>query len=170
MDSIDIRNLTAKWFSDATPKNYKDATTTIGAGADGVVSVTALNDITNSKKIEVVVGSGNNVAMSATFASGKLTVTLGTGSGGAADATKNTAVLIATAIDALAEFTASASGTGATAISSAVTEKAFTAGQLGTPCTIGGVALLSSGTYYVCIAPDATTKNTNWRSFTLTAY
>ena len=37
MDSIDIRNLTAKWFSDATPKNYKDASTTIGSGTDGVV-------------------------------------------------------------------------------------------------------------------------------------
>lgn len=170
MDSIDIRNLTAKWFSDATPKNYKDASTTIGSGTDGVITVKALEDITATKTIEAVLGSGNNVAMSVAYAEGALVVTLGTNGSGTADATKNTAILIATAIDNLAEFTATYSGTGATAVASAVTQKAFTAGQLGTPCMIDGVALLSSGTYYVCIAADATTKNTNWRSFTLTAY
>jgi len=170
MDSIDIRNLTKKWFSDATPKNYKDASTTIGSDDNGVITVTAIDDIFNDKTIEVVVGSGNDIAMSANFSDDSLVVTLGTGSAGAVDATKNTAILIAAAIDELNGFTATASGTGATAISSAVTEKAFTAGQLGTPCMIGGVALLSSGTYYVCIAPDNTTKNANWRSFTLTSY
>jgi hypothetical protein len=170
MNAIDIRNLTAKWFSDATPKNYKDASTTIGAGDNGVITVKAIDDITTDKTIEVVVATGNSKAMTAVYTDGALVVTLGTDGAGAADATKNTAILIAEAIDALDEFTATASGTGATAISSAVTEKAFTAGQLGTPCMIDGVALLSSGTYYVCIAPDATTKNTNWRSFTLTAY
>lgn len=170
MDAIDIRNLTAKWFSDETPKNYKDASTTIGAGADGVITVTALNDITTDKTIEVVVGSGNNVAMSATYTDGALVVTLGTGAGGTVDATKNTAILIAEAIDALEGFTATFSGDGTTPITEAVTEKAFTAGQLGTPCMIDGVALLSSGTYYVCVRPDATTNNTNWRSFTLTIY
>jgi len=170
MDAIDIRNLTAKWFSDATPKNYKEASTTIGAGDNGVITVTAIDDITDDKTIEVIVATGNSQPMTAEFASGALVVTLGTGVAGAVDATKNTAVLIAAAIDELAEFTATASGTGVTAISEAVTEKAFTAGQLGTPCMIDGVALLSSGTYYVCVAPDATTKNTNWRSFSLTAY
>ena len=170
MDAIDIRNLTAKWFSDTAPQNYKDATTTIGAGADGVVTVTAINDITTVKKIAVVVAVGNSKAMTAAYASGTLTVTLGTGVAGAVDNTKNTAELISAAIDTLAEFSATFSGDGTTPIAEAVTAKAFMAGQLGTPCTIGGVALLSSGTYYVCIAPNATTKNTNWRSFTLTAY
>ena len=41
MDAIDIRNLTAKWFADSTPKNYKDASTTIGAGTNGVVTINA---------------------------------------------------------------------------------------------------------------------------------
>jgi len=170
MDNIDIRLLTSKWFSDATPKNYKDASTTIGSGTDGVVTVKAVNDITATKNIAAVVGAGANVSMSVTFASGTLTVTLGTDGVSAADATKNTAILIAEAIDALPDFSATYSGTGATAISAAITSKAFTAGQLGTPCMIGGVALLSSGTYYVCTAPDNTTKNTNWKSFTLTSY
>jgi hypothetical protein len=170
MDTIDIRNLTAKWFSDATPKNYKDASTTIGSGDNGVITITAINDITDDKLIDAVVATGNSKAMTAVFADGKLTITLGTDGAGTADATKNTATLIAEAIDDLDEFTATVSGTGDTAIADAITEKAFTAGQLGTPCMIDGVALLSSGTYYVCIAPDATTKNANWRSFTLTAY
>jgi len=170
MDAIDIRNLTKKWFSNATPKNYKDASTTIGTGDNGVITVTAIDDITTDKTIAAVVGSGNDIAMSADYTDGALVITLGTDGAGAADATKNTAILIAEAIDDLDEFTSTHSGTGVTAISSAVTEKSFTAGQLGTPCMVGGVALESSGTYYVCIAPDATTKNANWRSFTLTAY
>lgn len=170
MDAIDIRNLRTKWFGAETPVNYKDASTTIGAGADGVITVTAINDISDDKTIEVVVATGNDKAMTAVYTSGALVITLGTGAAGAVDDTKNTAALIATAIDALDEFTASASGERTTAITEAVTEKAFTAGQLGTPCMIGGVALESVGTYYVCIAPDNTTKNTNWRSFTLTAY
>lgn len=170
MDVIDIRNLTKKWFSDVTPKNYKDASTTIGTGGNGVITVTAIDDITNSKKIEAVVAIGDSKNMTAAYASGVLTVTLGTDGTGAADATKNTAELITEAIDVLDEFSATFSGTGATPIASAITQKAFTVGQLGTPCSIGGVALLSDDTYYVCISPDATTRNANWRSFTLTEY
>lgn len=170
MNAIDIRNLTAKWFSDATPKNYKDASTTIGEGDNGVITVTALNDITTSKKIKAVVATGNSKPLKAAYTSGVLTITLATDASGDADDTKNTAKLIAEAVDSLAEFKAIYSGTGATAISTAITEKTFTAGQLGTPCMIGGVALESNGTYYVCIAPDSSTKNANWRSFTLTAY
>lgn len=170
MNAIDIRNLTAKWFSDATPKNYKDASTTIGEGDNGVITVTAVDDITTSKKIKAVVGNGNSKPLKAAYASDVLTITLATDDSGDADDTKNTAKLIAEAIGELADFNATYSGTGATAISTAITEKTFTAGQLGTPCMIGGVALESNGTYYVCIEPNATTKNANWRSFSLTAY
>ena len=167
---FDIRNIDQKWFSDTTPKNYKDASITIGAGDNGVITVTAINDITDDKTIEVVVGSGNNVAMSADYTDGELVVTLGTGAAGAVADAKNTATLIAAAIDALAGFTATASGTGATAITEAVTEKAFTTGQLGTPCTEIGVGFVSSGTYYVNTKADYTTYNDGWRTFTLTDY
>lgn len=169
MNTIEIRDISKKYFSTNTPQNYKGASTTIGSGTNGVVTVTATNDVTTNKKIKAVVATGNNKAMSATISdAGLITVTLGTDASGSADDTKNTAKLIATAINALEGVTATASGTGATAISSAVTEKSFTAGQLGTPCAIVGTCFKSGTTYYV--ATDTTintTTNTGWKSFTL---
>jgi len=170
MDNIEIRNISQKWFSDATPKNYKDASTTIGSGDDGVITITSLDDITTDKSIEVVVATEVSEEMSVSYATDKITVTLGTDSEGVADDTVNTATLIAAEINKLSGFTASVSGSGETAISEAVEEKSFTAGQLGTPSPVSGVALVSSGTYYVCIAPDTTTKNTNWRQMTFSSY
>ena len=170
MDVIDIRNLTKKWFSDETPKNYKDASTTIGSGDNGIVTVIALNDISTTKKIKAVVATDVSAKLNVAYTSNIITITLGTDATGAADDTKNTATLIAKAIDELDGFSAIASGTGATPIQAAINEKAFTAGQLGTPCMVSGVALESNGTYYVCVAPDTTTKNSNWRTFTLASY
>lgn len=170
MDNIDIRNLTKKWFSDATPKNYKNASTTIGSGDNGVITVQAINDITTVKSIEAVVAGGASQNMSVAFSNNTLTITLGTDGSSVADATKNTAELISEAIDALPDFSATYSGTGVTAIGAAITKKSFTAGQLGTPCMISGIALESNGTYYVCVASDNTTKNANWRSFSLSTY
>lgn len=170
MNTIDVRNLTKKWFADSTPKNYKDASTTIGAGTNGVVTINALNDISDDKNVKVVVATGNSKPLSVAFATDTLTITLGTDDTGAADDTKNTALLIEKAINKVNGFLAKASGTGATAISSAVTSKAFTAGQLGTPCGTSGVALEHEGTYYVCTKPNATVKNANWKTFTLADY
>lgn len=170
MHEIDIRNLTAKWFSESTPTNYKESSATFGEGTNGVITVNAIDDITDDKSIEVVVGSGASKPLSVAFANDTLTITLATNASSAADDTKNTAKLIAEAISKVDGFSATFSGTGATAISLAVTKKSFTAGQLGTPCSTSGVALMSNGTYYVCIEPNATNKNSNWRTFTLTDY
>lgn len=170
MDKFEIRPLTQKWFTEATPKNYKDASTTIGAGANGVITVYSLNDISIANSIEVVAGVGNSVALSVAFANKTLTVTLGTTSGGLVDATKNTAILITSAIDALTMFSATFSGTGETAIGTAVTKKVFTVGQLGTPCNTVGATLLNGSTYYICIEANNSTKNVGWRTFSLTNY
>ena len=51
--------------------------------------------------VRVVLAVGNNQALAASYAAGVLTVTLGTGGGGAADAAKNTNTLIAAAVNAL---------------------------------------------------------------------
>lgn len=94
------------------------ATVDIGTGADGTVTITVATVGPAGNLIDVVVapGAGNSQAMTAamTFAHARarLVVTLGTDSGGDADDTKNTATLITAAIDALAGFTAAASGTG----------------------------------------------------------
>ena len=100
--------------------------TTIGAGADGVITI--IDETATAKEIEVVVAAGNSASLAAAHSDGVITVTLGTDEAGAADAAKNTATLITAAINGIAAktWTATASGTGATAISEAVAKKAFT--------------------------------------------
>lgn len=95
--------------------------TTIGSGANGTVTVTA--DVAGriTYFITVVLGVGISVAMTAVAATASggwttITVTLGTDIAGALDATKNTATLVAAAVNALANVGATASGTGATAL------------------------------------------------------
>jgi hypothetical protein len=51
--------------------------------------------------VRVVLAGGNNAALAAAYAAGVLTITLGTGAGGAADNAKNTNTLIAAAVNAL---------------------------------------------------------------------
>lgn len=94
------------------------ATGTIGSGANGVVTVTVASagGLGNQYSIRAVLAGAPDTALSAALSAFVLTVTLGTDGGGLADATKNTATLVAAEIDALAEFTAAASGTGATAV------------------------------------------------------
>jgi hypothetical protein len=106
------------------------ATNSIGSGGNGVVTttVTATGSAGNSYTMHVVAGVGNDVALSAALSGTAITVTLGTDSGGALDASKNTATLVAAAIDALANVTAVASGSGATAISAVSGPTAFTGG------------------------------------------
>lgn len=64
----------------------------------------------NAYDFVVVAGDGANVALSAVLAGTTVTVTLGTGAGGALDDAKNTATLITAAIAALATFTAAVTG------------------------------------------------------------
>jgi len=169
-----VRPIDQKWFAAATPVNYVSGlTTTIGSGDNGTITI--VDNTAEALNIKVVIAGTANASLSAAFASGTITVTLGTDAVSAADATKNTATLISAAINGInnATWIATASGTGATAISAAITEKALTAyDTAGTPCPEAGICLYNSatGTYYVCICANNTTKNNNWRSFTLTNY
>lgn len=165
----DIRSLSKKPFSDAAPQNFVEfASTRLGSGANGTITITHDN-METTDKIEVVVSGELAAALSAAYADGTITVTLGTDAAGAADATKNTATLIVAAINGItgATWTAVTSGTGATAISEAVTEKAFTNGHYGTPCPVAYTGYENSGTYYICTAADNSVYNTSWKTFTL---
>jgi hypothetical protein len=172
MNTIEIRDISEKYFDETIPQNYKESSTTIGSGTNGVVTVLALDDISTTKKIKVVTASGNSKPLSAAFVSGLLTITLGTNSSGVADDTKNTATLVAEVINTVDGFSAIASGTGATVIPT-VSQKSFTAGQNGTPCPMVGLAFVKivSGTTTYYVATDGTInteQNKAWKSFTLT--
>lgn len=106
------------------------ASTTLGAGADGVVTITAdsIGTAGNSFTVEVVAGTGANTNMSAALNSSAITVTLGTDAAEALDPAKNTAALIAVAVAALTGVTATHSGTGATPIAGAVAVKNLVGG------------------------------------------
>jgi len=108
----------------------KRAAATIGEGDNGVVTVTAtaIGETANDYTLEVVVAAEADTALSASLESGAYTVTLGTDSEGDADATKNTATLIAAALDALDNIGAAASGTGAGTILEAVASQNLTGG------------------------------------------
>ncbi len=94
------------------------AATTLGSGANGLVTITASVPGTagNTLTVTVVLGSGNNIPLAAAIVGTAITVTLGTDGSGVADATKNKAILVAGALNGLTEVTAVYSGTGNTAI------------------------------------------------------
>jgi hypothetical protein len=109
------------------------ATCAIGTGTNGVVTITSDTAGTNGNlyDVSVIAGAGASKAMSA-YISGantrpRIVVSLGTNAGGTADNAKNTATLIAAAIDALTGFSATASGTGADPVATQAAE-AFTGG------------------------------------------
>jgi hypothetical protein len=117
------------WTADFATGGAK-AYANIGGGANGTVYIAA--DATgtagNSYTVEVVLPTGLSLAMSATLTGTAILVSLGTNGGGTADATKNTATLIAAAVDALAGVNAKASGTGVTALTGAEGPTAFADG------------------------------------------
>jgi len=105
----------------------------IGSGTNGVVTIVsntpgvAGNDLT----LEVVVDAGANAPLTATLVGNDILITLGTGvSAGVVDDAKNTALLVAAAVNAIVAktFTASYSGTGEDSIPAAVTQANFTGG------------------------------------------
>lgn len=167
----------ASWFGAGAPLNCKGATTTIGAGANGVVTVSTdmLGIEANDYTIEVVEGAGLNVPMSATLTGKDIRLILGTDAGGLLDVTKNTAELVAIEIDALAGVSAGHSGSGATAIGAAVAKKNFAGGQYGTDCPDPFVVVrvwdgvLLQWDYYTAIAPNGR-YDANWRQFNLVSY
>lgn len=114
----------------AHQSNAISATADIGAGDNGVVTTTVDTAGTdgNNYTIEVVEGVGNNVPLSAAIVGKAVTVTLGTDGAGDPDDTKNTATLVTAAIEALANVSASASGTGATPLTAAEGPTSFTGG------------------------------------------
>jgi hypothetical protein len=102
----------------------------IGAGANGTVQIAVdlAGDAGNDYSIHVVVGVGNDVAMSAALVGTAITVTLGTDGSADPDDTKNTATLIAAAVNALSGITSQATGTGADALDTAAGPSSFTGG------------------------------------------
>lgn len=157
----------APWFS-GTPANAKSASIEIGAGTNGKVTVTCDKKGTegNAYSLEVVVAEGNSKALAAALSGTKITVTLGTDAGGDADATKNTAKLIATAISKIDGFTAVHSGTGVTAITDAVEEDDFAGGQYGTPCIEPNTVIKGGEYYYICIH-GGDKVSAQWQRFAL---
>ena len=160
-----------KWFAEATPVNAKSASTTIGSGDNGVVTITVDNVGTegNSYTIAAVVSEKTSADMSVDITGTDIVITLSTDAQGDADATKNTAKLIAEAIDELSGVTATYSGTGATAITAAITKKSLAGGKYGTVAIVPYTWLYIGTTYYVNIAPNSK-YDANWRTVTFTAY
>jgi hypothetical protein len=105
----------------------------IGSGDNGVVTVTADTAWAagNNLTLQVAVAAGANAALAATFVGNDILVTLGTTSeAGTPDAAKNTATLVMGIINAISGkiFTATKSGSGATAIPAAVAKANLTGG------------------------------------------
>lgn len=95
-----------------------NAIATIGSGEHGAVNLTA--DATgaagNSYTVEVKLASGNDAPLSVAFADGDLVVTLGTDGTGNNDPVKNTALLVASAIEANTDITAVKTGNGTSSL------------------------------------------------------
>jgi len=165
-----MREITQKWFASSTPTNAKYASVDIGSGDNGVVTVTSdtLGTEENSYTIEVVEGSGNNVDLSATFEDEAIVVILGTDGVGALDDTKNTATLIAGAIDDLTGVSAVASGTGATAFTAAISEKSFDGGSYAVE-THESAFMIDGSTIYIAENPVSKFDTDGWKTGTLTS-
>jgi hypothetical protein len=130
---------------DLTPTN---ATAVIGTGADGAVDVEADGSLFgaagNTATIEVVDPAPVNGALSAVAVGSVVTVTLAVAAG-VLDTAANTALLVAAEIDALTDFSAAHTGTGADSLALNEGPTAFT----------GGVTLWTdagSGTYIVSLS------------------
>jgi hypothetical protein len=131
------------------------ATADIGSGTNGTVTATAAGagltgSAGNSLTVAVVVPAGTS-ALSASYSSPALTISLSTNAG-APVAVDNTATLIAAAITALPEFTAAASGTGVDSIAAAEGPTVFTGGTTTTTRTLSwnngnAVAITGPGSY-----------------------
>ncbi len=109
----------------------QQASAAIGTGGNGVVTITVdlAGNPGNLYTVTVAVAVGLSQALAAAVVGTAITVTLGTDGAGAADATKNTATLIAAAVDALAGVAAVASGNGSGTILAASGPTTFTGGR-----------------------------------------
>jgi hypothetical protein len=114
------------------PAPWIDATAAIGAGVDGTVNITAVEALAgfagNSATVEVVDPAPTNGPLTVVESpAGIITVTLAV-AGGVLDTAANTALLVAAAIDALDDFSALHSGTGATSLTLDEGPTSFTGG------------------------------------------
>ena len=143
------------------PTNAKAASQKIGAGQDGEVTVTAAVKGAAGNDLDIIVSDAgaDDCEMTASIAAGVITVTLGK-TGAALEPTKNTATLVAAAINLLTEVTAVASGTGNDPLVAAEAKKDFTGGQDG---TVGyeGEIVMDASRIYLCTA-DNTINDANW--------
>lgn len=160
-----------KWFSEDNPVNTNSATNTIGSGDNGTITITVDKYGTegNDYTVEVVIGDGASVDLSAELTDTNLVITLATDSEEAADDTKNTATLVTAAIEAIDGLSAVASGTGATALSAAEESSLFTGGTYATFAPIPNM-LLKIGDYYYTNTDVNTIYDSNWKRFQLSDY
>ncbi len=162
-------NVQEKWFAETTPLNAAQASAIIGTGTDGVVTITADAVGTEGNAYTIAVAEGEaDGTLAANLTGTDITVTLAM-SGATPDDTKNTAKLIAAAISTLAGVTATYSGTGATAISTAVTKTAFEGGQYGTVSVVPETILHIGNDYYINLYPNSK-YDAHWRKLTFVAY
>ncbi len=143
------------------PTNAKAAAQTIGDGPDGKVTVTAAVKGAAGNDLDIIVSDAgaDDCAMTASIAAGVITVTLGK-TGAILDPTKNTASLVAAAIDSLTEVTAVASGTGGDSLVAAEASQDFVGGQDGTEGYEGEI-VMDASRIYLCTA-DNTINDANW--------
>jgi hypothetical protein len=162
--------VTTKWFAEETPVNAVKASLTLGAGADGVITITADSYGTegNDYTVEVVVAEGANAAMKAVLTDKAIVITLGTGgvAGTVADA-KNTAKLIAPAVAALAGVTATYSGTGATSLTKAVAKDNLAGGLYATEVPQATMICIGENIYFTPVPVGHI--GTSWRKIALVA-
>ena len=157
-----------KWFSEATPQNARKGSINIGAGVNGVI--TMYSDLVgtegNSITITVSDAGANDCNMSAIISGTDITVVLGK-TVAALEPTKNTAILIATAINNLAGVNAIHSGTGADSIVAAIAKANFTGGQYATPAKTSGYIVISD-VWYIATKPIDKFTTDGWYSATPT--
>lgn len=141
-----VSNLTYSYTENAT----ENATADIGSGANGTVTITADGTDTdgvdgNDWNVEVTVPAGTSPLTVSTSGT-TITVALSV-SGGSPVGPDNTATLVAAAIDALTDFSATASGTGADSLSAAedVDFAGGTSDVIRTLAWAGGPAVTISG-------------------------
>jgi len=137
---VDLKKDTDAFFSNKALTAPVDATAAIGSGADGTVNLAVPGSAGNSYTVEVTVPGGTSGLVAAKTGTA-VTVALAVTAGVPAPA-QNTATLVAAAITALGtEVTATASGTGADALTAAEGPTAFTGG------VDGDFTALGSGSY-----------------------
>lgn len=131
------------------------ATADIGTGDNGTVTTTVDLGGTdgNNFTIEVEVAVGVDQALAAAIVGQAITVTLGTDGAGDPDDAKNTATLVAAAVDALADVSASASGTGNDPLTGAEGPTSFTGGidQWRTFDALSDLQISSEVTYFYVV-------------------